>query len=214
MNKRNLIISFIFNLISFLLIAIFMPITLIDSTDAIKYFTNQSNIFCGLACGVMAIFELLVLIGKIKELPKWVSILKMSSCVGVILTFLVVAFYLNFVAMSLGYSYFKMYEGREFLYHFLVPVLAGISFIFFEKRKDISFKMTFLGAIHLLGYIIFYAINVLCHLQNGQAIRKYDWYYFATGEIWQMFPVGIAILIGGYGIGVGIWILNKKFIKE
>ena len=162
----------------------------------------------------MAIFEMLILLKKSDKMPKWVSIFKMESTMGVVLTFMVVAFYLNFVAVGQGYSYFKLYEGHDFFFHFLIPVLAAVSFIFFEKRKDIEFKYTFINITHLVMYIIFYAINVLTHLENGKAIRKYDWYYFATGEVWMIFPMGLLILILGYGFGFALWILNKKFIKD
>lgn len=213
MKNKRLFISLVFNFCIFAIVLAVSIILLKKSPSSIKYFTTQSNIFAGITSLVMLIFEILYLVKKTNKIPKWVSIFKMISTVGVVLTFMVVAFYLNFVAVSQGYSYFRLYQGTDFFFHFLVPVLAAISFMFFEGRKDIKFRYTFVNLIHLLGYIIFYAINVLTHLQNGKAIRKYDWYYFATGDLWLMFPVGLLILLLGYGFGFGLWIINKKFAK-
>ncbi len=174
-------------------------------------FTTQSNVVSGVVAIIIIVFDILILLKKRNELPQWLKIIKMVTTTGVTLTFLVVVFYLGFVAISEGHSYFILFRNTNLFFHFLTPVSAIISFTLFEGRNDIKFKYTFLNMIHMIGYSIFYSINVFTHLNNdGSVNRKYDWYYFVLGENWTFILVALGMLIVTYGIGLGLWWINRK----
>ena len=59
-----------------------------------KYYTVDSNIFVGLASLLLIVYECLALNNKVKEIPKYVYLLKYIGTVAVTLTFLVTLVYL------------------------------------------------------------------------------------------------------------------------
>ena len=214
MDKKKLYGSLALNTFTMVSVIV-ITIILISHNDTFRMFTTQSNVISGIVALIMVIFEILIIFKKIDKLPKWLKILKMATTTGVTLTFLTVTFYLGFVAIAEGYNYFIVFRGTNVCFHFLTPVSAILSFILFEGDKDIKFKYTFLNMIHMIGYTIFYAINVFTHLNpDGSVNRKYDWYYFVLGETWTFFIVIIAMIIITYGIGFSLWILNRKMGKR
>ena len=214
MSKIKLFGSLILN--TFILVSVIWVVIIlsIKSPSSYRMFTTQSNLVCGVSAGIMLVYEILILFKKKEELPTWLKTFKMATTTGVTLTFLVVALYLGFVAVSQGYSYFIMFRNTNLFFHFLTPVVAIISFILFEGTKEIKLKYTFFNLIHMVCYTIFYAINVIIHLKpDGTVDRTYDWYYFVVGGI-GLFPlVIIGMLIATYGIGFGLWISNRSIAK-
>ena len=181
--KKKTIGSLIINTFTMISVIVCTIILSLRGPKTFRMFTTQSNVIVGIVAAIIVVFDILILLKKYNELPKWLRILKMITTTGVTLTFLVVVFYLGFVAIAEGYSYFIMFENTNICFHFLTPVSAIISFILFEGKKDINIKNTFLNIIHMVGYSIFYAINVFTHLNpDGSVNRKYDWYYFVLGE--------------------------------
>ncbi len=213
MNKKCLIASLIMNLFNFIAVLICSITVLIKGPTFIKMFTVQSNIICGIVGLIVGIYDLLILLKKKEELPMWLKITKMVTTTAVALTFFTVVFYLGFVAVAQGQSYFSLFKDETFIMHFLTPVLAIISFIFFDSGKEINFKFSFLNLIHMLLYTIYYSINIFVHLDNGKVDKKYDWYSFVIGDFWTIGVVFIVIVGITYGTGFGLWILNKKFNK-
>lgn len=214
MNRKKLIISTILNAISFACFLFVLFYHTISHPGSLMMFTVQSNILCGIVSLIVVIFNIFIFLEKKNELPSWLKVAKMVTTASVGLTFFTVTLYLGFVAIAEGYSYFILFRNENFFYHFLSPVCAMVSFIFFDSGKTINFKLTFLNVIHMIGYAIFYSINVFTHLEDGKVSRKYDWYYFVLGENWTIIFVIVGVLIFTYGIGFGLWILNKKFNKE
>lgn len=176
-----------------------------------RMFTTQSNIVSGIVAAIIVVFDILVLLKKYNEIPNWLKIVKMIATTGVTLTFFVVVFYLGFVAVAQGYSYFILFRSTNICFHLLTPISAILSFILFEGRSNIKFKYTFLNMIHMICYAIFYTINVFTHLNSGGSVNKdYDWYYFVLGENWTYIFAVFGILIVTYGIGLVLWFTNKK----
>ena len=214
MNKKKLYGSLILNIFTLISVIIITIILLNKRTNTFKMFTTQSNVFSGVVSLVVIVFEILIICKKLNELPNWVKIIKMATTTGVTLTFLVVTFYLGFVAIGKGYNYFVVFRGTNVFFHFLTPISCILSFVLFEGCKDIKLKYTFLNMIHMVGYTIFYSINVLTHLKaDGTADRKYDWYYFMMGEKWTFVLVVIGMMLITYGIGVLLWWINKRIDK-
>ena len=212
--KKQIYGSLLLNIFTMISVIVCAIILTLRGPKTFRMFTTQSNILCGVAAGIMIVFEILILIKKKSELPLWVKTFKMVSVTGVSLTFLVVTFYLGFVAISQGYSYFILFRGNNLFFHFLTPVAGIISFILFEGTTEIKYKYTFFNMVHMICYTIFYTINVCIHLKSdGTVERTYDWYYFVVGGIGTFPFVIIAMIIFTYGIGFGLWIANKSIAK-
>lgn len=215
MNKKNLYISLFLNTFTLISVIVCIIITIMKTPESFKMFTVQSNLICGIVASIVLFFEILIIMKKKEELPTWLKITKMVSTTGVTLTLLVVVFYLGFVAVAQGYSYFIMFYDANICFHLLTPLSAIISFIFFEGTNKINFKFTFLNLIHMFLYTIFYSINVLTHLNpDGSVNRKYDWYYFVNGGNYTLIFIVIGMLLFTYGIGFCLWFTNKKIYNK
>ncbi len=215
MSKKNLYGSFLLNIFTVVSVIVCMTITMLRSPESIKTFTVQSNFISGIVATIIVVFEVIIILKKKGDLPHWLKIVKMVTTTAVTLTFLVVVFYLGFVAVAEGYSYFILFRSTNLCFHFLTPVSAIISFILFEGTDKIKFKLTFLNMIHMGLYTIFYAINVFTHLKpDGSVDRKYDWYYFVLGEKFTFIFVVMGMLLITYGIGFMLWLSNRKVAKK
>ena len=215
MTKRNLYGSIALNLFTLLSVIVCLIILCINNPNTFRMFTTQSNVIAGITAGIILVYEVLIILKKKDKLPDWLRIVKMVTTTAVTLTLLVVLFYLGFVAIAEGYSYFIMFRNTNICFHLLTPISAILSFILFEGGNKINFKFTFLNLIHMISYSIFYSINVFTHLTpEGKVDRKYDWYYFVLGENWTFAFVVIGVLTLTYLIGFSLWILNRKFSKN
>lgn len=221
MKRSSLIISFIINiLISILVIlgTIFMmtgfrfmgnhEVLASTGLSPFRFYTVDSNIFVGIASIILIIYEYLILKGKIKEVPKYVYVIKYIGTVAVSLTFLVTLLYL---APMFGDKFILLYLNSNLFFHLIVPLLSFISFAFFEKIK-LDFKYTFYGVSTMLIYGIYYAINAYVHQINGVVPVEFDWYGFVRGGISSMYIVYVVMFIITYGISFGIYKLNN--VKE
>ena len=152
----------------------------------IRFFTVQSNVMMGLICLIYAIFETRVLTGKLNEMPKALYVLKHVFTVGVTVTFITVAAYLSPINKA---GYFALFEGSNFFFHFLIPVISLLLLVFCDG-EDMPFSYSFFGLIPFLCYGVFYLINAFIHIENGVISPEYDWYYLLQGG-----PVMCAISI-------------------
>jgi hypothetical protein len=138
----------------------------------VKYYTNWSN-YLGLLSGVLFLINF-----SIKEKNKTfniiVKILKITSVVCLTVTFLVVLF------MFVPYYNFNFYRWmiyrNFFSFHFLSPVIAFITFIFFEKYE---YKYI-LGFIEGFTFTIIYSVIVSILVLLKQTSAPYDFFdYYA-----------------------------------
>jgi len=219
MNKIR--ISFVLNIVVFIMtvaatIIMFMgfkfmpgngPVLEATSLEMFKFFTVDSNIFMGIVALLFAIYEYKYFNKKINSLPKYLYILKLMSCSGVGLTFFVVFAYLGPIYEG---GIYGMLLNSNLFYHFLIPVVSIISFIFFEKNNKLNFKDSFYGLVPCLLYSVYYCTNVLLHVENGKVSPLYDWYWFIQNGIWTAFIVAPLILLISYGISFLLYKLNKS----
>lgn len=173
----------------------------------LKFFTLQSNILAGVT-SLLYIFYLVREVKKQKAIPKWVNILRYIASIDLIITFLVVALFLGFIAED---GYFSLYLNANFLFHFLVPILTVVSFIFFEKKPVFRFRDTFLGLTHLFLYAIFYTVNVFAHMHDGVVEIEHDWYAFAHYGTGLMFAFAVGVIGIGYLASFALYkIINRR----
>ena len=183
----------------------------ISKFEMFKFFTVDSNILLGIASLVMLIFEGKLLKGKIDKLPTSVYVFKMAATVGVALTFFVTTFYL---APYSVFNFFDFYKNANLFFHFIVPVLSIISFVFIENTNQIHFKHSLFGIVPVIIYAIYYVINVVTHIVDGKVSYDYDFYGFVKGGIESIGVVALIIILASYLFTVLIWGINKKIYKE
>ena len=124
----------------------------------LRYFTVLSNLFQGSV-------SLAYFLGK--RTGRW----KYAATVSVALTFFVVLLFLG-----PAYGYDAMYTGANYWFHLVVPVLAMVDFLIFDREDTFTIRDSFFTMIPMLAYSIFYIGNLLV---NG--VRRNDWYGFAKG---------------------------------
>lgn len=187
----------------------FMPkkdLLIISKLETFKFYTIDSNILICIMSLILSIFEIKLLKGKIKEIPNYIYILKMIGTSGIMLTFMVTLLFLSPL-----YGLYGMYNNVNLFFHFIIPILAFISYFFYEKHNN-KYKYGLLGIIPMTLYGIFYITNVLVHINEGASL-KYDFYGFLQGNINNTYFVIPIIFIFGYLLSLLTIFLNKKYAK-
>ena len=181
--------------------------------SALKYFTVDSNILLGITAIIAAIDEKRVLDGKKSGVSTSTLIAKLVGTVGVTLTMIVTVFYLVPITAA-TYGVFALFTYSNFFLHLLNPILAIITFLFFEQTDSIAFRHTFTGIVPMLIYAVYYVSVALSHSSNGRVLKGYDWYgFFAFGIESAVIIVPILILLT-YGISFLLWKLNRRAFEK
>jgi len=210
-NQKKLIASLIFNIVIFFTmitgIAIYITIERYGWI-VLKFFTYQSNIVMGIISLVYSIYLILILKGKLKQIPKQLEIVKLMTTAGVVLTFVTV---ICILGPSSGWNK-ELYSNSSFVYHFVEPILALVTFILFEHSDNgIKYKETWYGIIHIGAYCIFYTVMGLTHIKDGKVPWEYDWYGFINTFTLKWCWVAIILMVGmGYLMVWLLWLANKK----
>lgn len=212
MKKPYLILSVVFNLATAILVALAVGSFFttggagnmdVAGTRCFRYFTIDSNVLAGIVSLASAYFSIRSLRGG--EGSAWADRLKYVGTVAVAVTFLTVVFFLG---PTQGYA--KMFSGATFPLHLVCPLLAIISFVFLDSRRQISLRETLLGLIPTALYGIVYLIMVLIiGWQNGGWV---DFYGFNRGGMWyiSMPAMLIATWVISYLLSLGRRIFREK----
>ena len=216
-------IEIIFNI----LIVIFVTIGLVvmftynpDGNDLVshgienfKYFTVLSNIFCGIVALVQLICDIINKASDAfaqeensqKKYKKIIKYLKLMATTDVALTFCTVAFFLWPIYKLAG-----MYQGSNFFFHLIVPILAIIDFCLVDEGIRIPFKITVISMLPSLIYGAAYLVNILIN-GIGEWPNTNDWYGYLN---WG-YPVGILIFaittVMTWIMAAILWKLNNRF---
>ena len=183
--SKSIKMSFILNLIIFVLVFI-------------------ATLFMVLNIKFMNVEDFVFLSSKIEVLKYY------TVDFNIFMTFLTVVFYL---APASKKGYFILFTNSNLFYHFIVPVLSFVTYVFFENNK-LKIKDCLLSIIPTLIYALFYLFNVLVHLNNGIVLYEYDWYGFATGGIVGIIIVFLLMLFITFIIGVLLNMFNKICMKK
>ena len=215
---RSMKFSMFYNLIIFLLVligTIFMmtgfqfmvnvKVLEASSYSAFRFFTVDSNILVGIASLILAIYEYLNIKHNV-TIPSFAYILKYIGTSAVALTFFITLFWLTRFYKE---QFYLLYVNTNLFFHLLVPLLAIISFILFEKIQ-LNKKVVYLSLIPVLLYGIYYVINILTHVVDGMIPYTYDFYGFAQGGMHTIVFVFAFILLLTYGISLIIYKLNQR----
>lgn len=145
----------------------------------LEYYTNIANLFSLFAC----VNYLLAFFYKEKRFKKATNYMKLITVSALASTFVTV---LLIVApeSSEGYSYY-LFHGSFLWFHFLAPIIAIISFIFFEQYEFKYLKDSLIALIFTFVYAVsmyitielygkskvpFYVLDSFNHIQRGLLI--------------------------------------------
>ena len=172
----------------------------------LKFFTLQSNILAGISAFLYIIF--LIRERKTqKHIPLAINMVRYVATIDLILTFLVVALFLGFLVEE---GYFSLYVNCNFFFHFTIPVISSVSFVFFEETPKLKLRHSFIALIHVLLYAIFYLIVVLTHFKDGAVDLAYDWYAFAQRGIPIAFVCAAVVFGISYLTSYGIYRFKNR----
>ena len=141
-----------------------------------RFFTEQSNVFCALAALALFLFPD----------TRWAWLLKYLGTAAVAVTLLTVFL---FLAPSSG-NLKGLLSGSSLFLHLITPLLAIISFSFFEKR-GMSFSTALLGMLPVILYGTLYLHKVV---YSPEEKRWDDFYGFNKGGKW---PIAFAAMLAG-----------------
>ena len=220
-NKIKLKISLILNILIvimtiFAFVVMFTDFKFMPGTETtiasskvgrFRFFTIDSNLLRGITALVFLIQQIKLLTGNIKEIDTKYYVFNLMSTSSVALTFLVVIGYLGWITPNGLYS---MYIDKNLFFHGLIPLVAIINFIFFTNTNKLKFIHTCYGLIPMGIYAIYYATNILVHIENFKVSPEYDWYYFVQGNVLKVLLVLPFIFEVSYVISHALWYLNKK----
>jgi hypothetical protein len=164
----------VINALIFLFTVTVVPITLIFGSVAsqkdhlpfaywqhIATFTILSNIFMGIIALIATIYGIRSFKNE-RSLPKALNTWYLIATTSVALTFITVVLYLAPSRVLSGKNFFDMLIGPMFFLHFLDPILAIITYIFFFNEHKATLRDRLLALIppilYAIPYILFIAI--------------------------------------------------------
>lgn len=166
-----------------------------------RYFTIDSNLLVAAACLLLLPYNVRSIRHGEDAIPAWALMLKMIGTVAVTLTFAVVVFY--FVPL-VGPS--MVLTGANLPLHLLCPLLAVISFCFFERGRRFTKTEMLLGVAPAVLYGVVYLTQVI-FLENWE-----DFYAFNIGGFWYITIFAIPAI--NYLFALGLRALHNKFDKQ
>lgn len=213
--NRLFIVSFILNILTFLLVVVGTIVMFTIGSGALqdkglsvfKYFTFQSNLFMGFVSAIYAYYQLLIIKNKKEKIPHVLNVFYHVGVSAVGLTFVIVIAFL-----APGYGFDKMYNQANLFFHALVPILAIVNYIFFSKTAKIKFLDTLFAIIPSLSYGIVYFIVVAS--LNGYGNLDIDFYLFgANGPLIGAFNF-FAVVSIAYSIALFVFFINRLVFKK
>ena len=185
MEKRNVSIALSFIIIILEIIALIVCYNSFGINLA--YYTIDSNIF-------LLISTILYLL-TINNVPKIVQLLKYSSTLSVFITFLVVVFVL-YPMYNFNFQ-FLFLDGPNLYMHVLCPVLALISFIFFDSNEiENSLKNNLRSLYFTIIYaIILISLNILNVVSGPYPFLKVNQQSPLMSVFWIVLILGSALIL-------------------
>ena len=180
---------------------------------SLRFFTVLSNLFVMFVGVIILVYNIKNAINDKYEFPKWLISLKYVATTAVSLTFLTVVVFLAPMFAMAGKGYFSLFEHNNFFMHFLTPVLAFTSFVFFERNQKLPFKQTWLAILPTTLYAIVYTIMVVFvgEANGGWA----DFYNFTFGGNNWVIPISASVmLLVTFGLGVLLRVFHNKRIEK
>jgi len=173
------------------IVCVIFALTVMKPKLLFRYFTTLSNVLCALSSLVTAIFALR------GALPLWVVLFKYVGTAAVSVTLLTVFLFLGPVSGQ----WKKLLSGADLFFHLICPLLAIVSFCFFEKTK-FAFGWAALAVAPVVLYGALYLYKVIYAPSEKQ---WEDFYGFNRGGKW---PLSVALMfLLGCAVAVLLWLV-------
>ncbi len=159
----------------------------VKKTSAFVYFTVQSNLFMGAAALIMLVFNVILLFDPGVTVPYWVVLVNFVMTVAVMLTFCVVMFV--FVPVT---GLHEMIEGDNIFLHAISPIIALVTFVFFEyyaRLRPTAFLWALLPVV-VYG-IVYYVMVIIVGEEKG---GWKDFYGFNKNGKWAFSALMILVM--------------------
>lgn len=168
------------------IIALIICLNTFGSVDLV-YYTIDSNIFLLISCILYLVYR--------NKLPRIVQLFKYSSTLSVLITFLVVVFVL--LPMYNFNFNFLLWDGPNLYVHVLCPIIALISFVFFEKNNlENTFKNNLRAVYFTIIYgIILIALNIEKIVVGPYPFLKVYEQSILMSLFWVILIIGVAFLL-------------------
>jgi hypothetical protein len=181
-----------------------------DGQLHIDYYTQQSNIISLVASAILAYFFWRKLQRPKTEIPMWASVLKYASVVSLTITLLVVLFILiPTYASTMGFwtsaATFLLSTSMTYT-HTLCPIVAIISFLYFERHLLRGWKVVWLALIPTIFYAILAITLNIAKVWEG----PYPFLLVYRNPLWQTIAYSIVILGGAVAISRGYEVINRR----
>ena len=166
---------------------------------AFEFYTEDSNMLALIVSLLFVIF-----LFKKKDMPYWLRLLKYSSIICLTVTFLVVIFIL---APMYKFNYAYLLLSKELLFHhFLCPILAIVSFIFFDDVGDLSLRDSLRGLSFTFLYaFILIILNIVEVIEGPYPFLKVREQSFLMSIVWFF-------VISGFSCFISLF-LRKLYIR-
>ena len=213
MNNKKLISSVVLNFTLFAMTtAVIVSYFLGNLTPEVKtpaekfiFFTTDSNILAALGGLLTAVFNIAVLRGKLREMPRVITVIKLMGTVSLQLTFFTVVILLLPV-----YGFELLFSGTGSHMHAIAPLLSLITFVFLDDNKKMPLRYALFGVIPMLIYAAVYLTQVvLIGFANGGWV---DFYTFNRNGSW---PLSLAVMITAtLALSFVVVLLQNRFCKK
>lgn len=164
----------------------------------LRYFTVDSNLLAGLVSLLLIARDVLILLGRGRRPPVWLSALNLASVSSLAVTFLMV---LGVLAPRSANGFLSLYREANLLFHAVVPLLAFADFFFLSSNRALRRPWFAAGALPLFLYGVYYCAAVLKNAAaDGTIPAGSDWYHLFGGRVSRMPLMLLLMLAAGLGI--------------
>ena len=163
-------------------------------------FTNDSNLLLAISCGLMGAFQWKALRSGRDSIPVWVYLFKYVAVCQVILTCLVVLFFL----VGIMHSFELLGDFQMIYFHVVTPVAGTLSWLLWEA-PDFGLprrRYLFAPLLPLCIYAIVYMEKVIVLGPERGGWR--DFYHLTMGGFWPLSFLGMHLIMLGIS-----WCLGK-----
>ena len=169
---------------------------------SLRYYTVLSNLFCGAASALYAVFKARE--REDRPVPLWVSAVKTSSVAALGVTFTVVMVFLGPV---FGYSI--MFHGGNLFMHLFTPVTAFFVSVFLEEPHRLKAPSTVLCILPTVIYGVIYLCTVLLFGAAGNDLYGFvHWGFFVGAVIFAL------ILAANFGLVELLCFLSRRLSEK
>ena len=161
--------------------------------SALIYYTELSNILLFVAAMFYVCYTVWALQGQKIKMPRYVWLLKYAATLSVAITLIVV---ITILSWATKYSLWTLLTQQSMLFHHtLCPILAIISFLFFEKYH---FKKT--DVFIAVSFTLLYAVVTIFFNLIGELVGPYPFLMVYAQPWWASLLWCVTILGGAYAL--------------